>query len=152
MSRISISIVTYNNRNEIIGVLNSIRRSDDLKEFGIFIVDNCSNDGTADFIEQEYPECKVLRMTKNLGYGSGHNQAIRIVESDYHVIINPDIQFAPGTIKQFEEYMDANPDVVLISPRVINTDGSVQNLPRKKPTIKYLLGGLLESKGQLFKN
>jgi len=152
MSRISISIVTYNNRNEIIGVLNSIRHSDDLKEFEIFIVDNCSNDGTADFIEQEYPECKVLRMTKNLGYGSGHNQAIRIVESDYHVIINPDIQFAPGTIKQFEEYLDANPNVVLISPRVINTDGSVQNLPRKKPTIKFLLGGLLESKGQMFKN
>lgn len=151
MSKISLSIVTYNNCNEIIGVLDSIRHSEDSKSFDIFIVDNCSIDGTADFVAKEYPECTVLRMQENLGYGSGHNQAIRIVESDYHAIVNPDIRFNSKTIRQFADYMNANPNTSMISPQVFNTDGSIQHLPRKKPTIKYLLGGLLENKGRLFK-
>jgi len=152
MKKVSVSIVTYNNQNEIDGILESLFKIN-LSSFllEVYIIDNNSSDNTVLIANSKFPNCKILKLNKNLGYGTGHNQIIKIIDSDYHLIVNPDIIFHPDTISKLIDYMDANSDVVICSPKVLNIDGSPQFLPKKRPTLKFLLGGFFENKGKIFK-
>ena len=72
----------------------------------------------------------------NAGYGRGHNRALgECKESKYHIIINPDIVIAPSTLETLSSYMDVNPDIGMISPRVLNEDGSIQFLNKRYPMV-----------------
>jgi len=72
----------------------------------------------------------------NAGYGRGHNKALcECSESKYHVIINPDVVIAPTTIEVLSRYMDDNPDIGMVSPMVLNEDGTIQHLNKRYPTI-----------------
>ena len=71
----------------------------------------------------------------NLGYGRGHNKAIQeCSDSKYHVVINPDVIIAPGTIRTLTAFMDENPDIGMVCPKVLNPDGTVQRLNKRYPT------------------
>jgi GT2 family glycosyltransferase len=73
---------------------------------------------------------------ENVGYGRGHNWAIQhAANSRYHLILNPDIVIAPGTISQLINFMDKNPDVGMVCPKVLNEDGSIQPLNKRYPTV-----------------
>lgn len=72
----------------------------------------------------------------NAGYGQGHNKALDICsESKYHVIINPDIIISPMSIEALIDFMDANPNIGIACPKVLNTDGSLQHLNKRYPTV-----------------
>lgn len=141
--KVTASIVTYNSANEISEVLNSLSQA---KNIEIFVIDNASEDNTREIVKKEFPEIKLIASPKNLGFGGGHNLAIEQIDSNYHIIVNPDISVEKDEIEKMLSYMEANPDVVVLTPRVLNTDGSEQFLPKRRPNLKYLFGGRLESK------
>lgn len=73
---------------------------------------------------------------KNLGYGRAHNLGILYSQpSKYHVILNPDIVIPHGTINSLVRYMDDDPNIGLVCPKVLNEDTSIQPLNRRYPTI-----------------
>lgn len=71
---------------------------------------------------------------KNVGYGAGHNLAIRSHCFKYHLILNPDVYLKPNALLTFHEYTETRNDVVLVSPKVLHKNGSVQYLLRRDPT------------------
>lgn len=148
---VSVSIVTYNSRDEIPLALDSIVRYAATADIGVTVVDNNSSDGTADFVSANYPGVEVIRLSENLGYGGGHNVALRRAVSRYHLIVNPDIAFDADVLPKLSAFLDRNPDVVLAVPKVVGFDGEEQFLPRRIPRLRYVAGGLLESRGRIFK-
>ncbi len=80
---------------------------------------------------------RCLRPGRNLGFGAAHNLALRslaAVPGPYHLILNPDIELETGALAELAEVMDAMPDVGLLMPRVLYTDGSTQYLCKLLPT------------------
>jgi GT2 family glycosyltransferase len=74
---------------------------------------------------------------ENLGYGAAHNIAIRKamkINSDYHIILNPDVSFDPKIINTLIFYADSNKGIVYILPKVLYPDGSLQYLCKLLPT------------------
>jgi len=72
----------------------------------------------------------------NAGYGGGHNKALAACsKSKYHVIINPDIAIASFAIENLTAFMDANPDIGILCPKVLNPDGTLQYLNKHYPTV-----------------
>lgn len=138
MSKISASIVTYNSSDVIANLLDDLK---DCQIDDVVVVDNNSSDDTTHIVSEEYPWVKLITSKKNLGYGGGHNIAIRKVESDIHFIINPDIKVNNEQIHSMVSFMETNPDVVLMCPKVLNNDGTEQFLPKRNPRLKYLIGG-----------
>ena len=65
--------------------------------------------------------------------------------------MNPDVTFDPALLGQMIQYMEAHPRIAVLTPRVMNEDGTEQFLPKKKITVHYLLGGLLEKYGGIFR-
>ena len=152
--KISMSIVTYNSADEIESVLDSLIKSNlsdvDLK---VYVVDNNSTDNTVAIVKEKYPKVVLIENGKNLGFGAAHNVAIKMVDSEYHIIVNPDITFMENTLQDLIVYVGKNPDAVIVTPKILNNNEelSEQFLPKKNPKIKYLFGGIFENKSKMCK-
>ncbi len=77
---------------------------------------------------------------KNLGYGKGHNLALKLSPpSDFHLIVNPDIIVEPTVVEQILAFMGQHTDIGMVSPVFLHTDGSPQHLNRRGPAVLDLV-------------
>src|SRR3990172_4337221 len=82
---------------------------------------------------------EVIRCEENLGYGRGHNLAIRRTSKDYHLILNPDVILAEDALSQALAFMGAHPDVGLLAPAVTGENNEPQYLCKRYPAVLDLL-------------
>ena len=138
---ISACIVSYNGAEEVIRAAESVLKQTQGCELTLYLVDNASPDGTGKTLAAHpWPEnVKVICLEQNLGFGSGHNRVLPLIRSDYHFVLNPDIFVETDVLSQLCGWMEEHPDAVMCTPRLLNTDGSVQVLPRRRPTVLGLL-------------
>ena len=116
----------------------------------VYLVDNSPAEHTAQRIQWAHPGVKVLPQKKNLGFGRGNNVVLPLLESEYHLLVNPDVTFDDTLLERMIAYMDSRPNVAVLTPRVFGADGNEQFLPKRQPTVRYLLGGFLEKLGGPF--
>ena len=147
-ARISACMVLYHAGDEALRAVDCLDASDETVD--VYLVDNTPEDDTAQRIRWVHPGVQVRPQTKNLGFGRGNNVVLNELESDYHILVNPDVTFEPDVISRMVRYMDEHPNVVILTPHVLNADGTDQLLPKKQPTVHYLLGGFLEKLGGPF--
>ena len=131
---ITISIVVYKTDVGELGRCLSSLSSSLVKT--IYVVDNSDEKSLSDFCKQ-YKNVVYIG-SENVGYGSGHNKALRLALKDndvqYHLVINSDVYFEPNVLDKIADYMDKNPDVAQVQPYVSYPDGSQQETVRLLPT------------------
>jgi GT2 family glycosyltransferase len=125
-------------------MLASLEAYVDRSKLVLYLVDNASTDNTLAIVRDSFPWVKVIACEKNVGFGAGNNTVLSLIESRYHVCINPDIEFTQDSISALVAYLDANPDVAIATPRILNPDGSEQKLPKLRPRLNYLLARRFE--------
>ncbi len=143
------SIVTYNQSELAAETVRSVLNATKGVDFSLFVIDNGSSDGTADRIER-IGGATVLRQNANLGFGKAHNRVLDRIRSAYHVVINPEIRLDADVISELVAYLEKNPDVAMVTPKICNADGTEQHLPMRTPKLRYLLGGRLAKLGRPF--
>jgi GT2 family glycosyltransferase len=74
----------------------------------------------------------------NVGYGVGHNLALDIATGEYHLIVNPDVEFAVDALSTAVSFFDAHGEYGLIAPLVVNDAGHVEHLCRRYPSVLTL--------------
>ncbi|MEK7167439.1 MAG: glycosyltransferase family 2 protein [Patescibacteria group bacterium] len=97
--KVTIQIVSYNSRRYLPDCLKSIL-SQTYRDFQILVVDNNSLDGTADYLRHHHPEVAVFQNKQNLGFAKANNQGIRLLNSPYVVLCNPDIVLEPDWLEK----------------------------------------------------
>ena len=131
---VSASIVTYKtNRDELSRCIDSMRKNDIAP---IYISDNSPGNELQAFCST-LSGVEYIFNGKNVGYGAGHNIAIRkalSIHADYHLVINPDVYFGEGVIEKIVRYMETNRDVAQLIPNVVYPDGRPQYVVRLLPT------------------
>lgn len=140
MNRFSACIVTYNNSDIIIRAVDSILRN--TEDIQVLVSDNGSTDSTVADLEHAFAgddRVTVIGNGRNLGYGVGNNKVLGYLDSDYHIIINPDIEIRDDVIIRMADFMDQNPGVSVLSPRVLFPDGGEQILPKRYPSVRALI-------------
>lgn len=137
--KVSGCVVTYNNSSIISSCIESLLKWTQRVDFKLYIVDNHSTDGTVELIRENFPQVRVIRSKTNRGFGDGHNKVIPKLHSKYHFVINPDIVIDHDVISDLVDYMEAHEDVSMITPKIMNDDGTEQMLPKRNPSIRYLI-------------
>lgn len=131
--QISGSIVAYNeNHAQIVLAARSFLLSP--LRLRLTVVDNSPSDDLRKEITAIGAEyCFVGR---NVGFAAGHNIGIRKhwMTSEYHLVLNPDVEFGPEVLQTLYRFMQQNADVGLVVPRVLYPDGSEQHLCKLLPT------------------
>ncbi|MBR8227720.1 glycosyltransferase family 2 protein [Burkholderia vietnamiensis] len=82
---------------------------------------------------------RVLTGHGNVGYGRGHNLAIRHATSRYHLILNPDIDLDAAALVGACAFFRANPNAGLVAPWIGDDAGGQQYLCRRFPALFDLL-------------
>ena len=130
---ITASIVTYHHHfKDIRKVIECILSS---PVSILYIIDNSSNDRLRELAKIS-AKIKSIHSV-NLGYGAGHNIAIREsidIGATYHIVVNPDIYFEEGVIEKLIIYMNKYSEVGLVMPRVLYPNGELQYLCKLLPT------------------
>jgi len=125
MKRIFAVIVTFNSMNWIDKCLDSLRNSSN--PLLPIIIDNCSTDGTVEFIKQNYQEVKLIENNKNLGFGKANNIGLKYaIESntDYVFLLNQDAWIDVNTLDVLIRINYENPQLGIISPIQLNGMGT----------------------------
>ena len=127
------SVVLYKNPRAMIeNVVNSFLNTD--LNVKLYVIDN-SPMSLPSFVLGDTPVF-YHHVGQNLGYGKAHNWCIsRCEPSRYYLVLNPDVILSKGVLEELIEYMDAHPDLGMISPRVLNEDQTLQYLNKRHPTL-----------------
>lgn len=115
--RISVITINYNGLKDTCALLDTIPQIHDME---IIVVDNASNDDEASIIEKRYPEVKVIRSQKNLGFAGGNNLGIKAARGKYLFFINNDTILSPHTsdIKHLITRLESSPKIGIVCPKI----------------------------------
>jgi len=135
MIKVNASIVLYHTQKEqLLKAVNSVLHAS--LNGQLYLVDNSSNDDLKELVRLDR-RIEYTYNNANLGYGAGHNIALRkSIEENatYHLVLNPDVYFESDVIPNIISYMESNPDVGQVMPKVLYPDGSVQYLCKMLPS------------------
>tara|TARA_R110000787_G_scaffold6697_6_gene23274 strand:- start:5935 stop:6699 length:765 start_codon:yes stop_codon:yes gene_type:complete len=137
VKNISASIVVYNeNINELQNTINSFIEYPQTKK--LYIIDNSLTNILKEKIKGE--NIDYVFSGKNIGFGRGHNSILEKItnESDYHLILNPDVVFQPIILDKLIEELKNDNELSMIAPKVIYPNNQRQYTARKYPTFLEL--------------
>ncbi len=113
--------------------------SDAAIDIEIIVVDNGSADGTVRMLREEFPGICTIENASNPGFATANNQGIARAHGRYLLLLNPDTEVVGQTLAAMIEFAEVSPDIGLLGPQLLNTDGSVQSSRRRFPTITTAL-------------
>lgn len=131
---VTVSVVTYKHKAEEIKDIISPFFTDNLV-LKCFIIDNSPSDDLK--LLSDLPKVEYIFNNANIGYGAGHNIAIQKAISlgaIYHLVLNPDVYIKSGELEKITGFMNLNPDIGNLMPKVFYPDGSLQYLCKLLPT------------------
>lgn len=132
---ISVVIVGWNAKHYLELCLDSLAKTPPRRSMEVLVVDNASTDGSAEMIESKFPWVKLIKSNENLGFSRGNNLGIRQTQGRYIALVNPDVIVFPGCLDALADFLDQNPRVGNVGPRVLNPDMSMQSTCRRFPTL-----------------
>jgi hypothetical protein len=108
-------IVTFNNRADIPELLTDLALH--APAAATVVIDNASPDGTADLVEEDFPSVHLVRNPTNVGYARAVNQGIRLTNTAYVFLLNPDIRIDSGaSIEGLRLCLAADPQIAVAGP------------------------------------
>jgi N-acetylglucosaminyl-diphospho-decaprenol L-rhamnosyltransferase len=138
LTDLSVSIVNTNSRELLLACLETLPRGADA-----VVLDNASEDGSAAAVRERFPDVRVIAQAHRAGFGANHNTVIRATDGRYVYVLNEDTTADDWAFERIVAYLDANPRVAALGPRLVYPDGRLQDSAWRFPTPLVSTVGLL---------
>jgi N-acetylglucosaminyl-diphospho-decaprenol L-rhamnosyltransferase len=138
--KLAIIILNYRTPGLVTDCLASLEGEVEAGPGEVLVVDNASDDGSADAIEKTIDErgwnrwARVIRSPVNGGFAAGNNLGIRAAEAGAYLLLNSDTIVRPGAIAAMLAELGRDPAVGLVGPRLVGADGRRQTGAFRSPT------------------
>lgn len=146
---LSACIVMYNSGMQVLHTVQCFQESN--VELELHAVDNAPNGTLGIHLQWQCPGLIYSAQRKNMGYSGGHNFVLPFLQSQYHLLCHPDVTFDDHLLSNMIAYMDRHTDCVILTPKIVDEDGKEIFLPKRTPTLKYLLSASLRRLSGPFK-
>ena len=150
-SSLTVSIVTYRPDHALLErcvaklatAIAAARAEGVLASVAVALIDNSGDRDIAQKVIRlgnESFQASDVRLTylhghANIGYGAAHNLALHGTGTDWHLVLNPDIELAPDALGAAVRWLDAHPEIGAVVPAVTNPDGQVEYLCKRYPAV-----------------
>jgi GT2 family glycosyltransferase len=114
---VSIIALNWNNHSVTCDFLKSIRDNCSYPKIEVIVVDNASEEDPTPLFQSIFPELKVIRTDRNLGFSGGNNIGIKASKGDFLFIVNNDTEFTPGLLEGLLDIFQKYPDAGVVSPK-----------------------------------
>lgn len=123
---VSVVIVNWNTRELLRACLASLPWDSERVRIEVIVVDNASEDGSAQMVAEQFPQARLIRNAENVGFVRANNQGLRAATGEFLFMLNSDTEVRPGAIERLVEVLSSDPCIGAVGPRLLNTDGSPQ--------------------------
>lgn len=130
---LSICIVNWNTRNHLRDCLASIDAHPAGAPYEIIVVDNASEDGSAEMVREQFPQVKLIANRENAGYAAGNNQALSIAQGKFLLLLNPDTEIQENTLNEAIAFFGSHPEAGAIGALQRFPNGDIQPSVRSFP-------------------
>ncbi|MGQ0679430.1 MAG: glycosyltransferase [Actinomycetota bacterium] len=142
-AEVTVIVVTFNSAPYLPSLLASLPEA--LKDVAheLIVVDNCSDDGSAELVGELAPAARVVKLSENLGYAAGFNAGCAASSSSGALLLlNPDIVLEPGSVARLLDGLN-QPNAGIAVPQLRSSDKALQLNLRREPTVLRLFGQAL---------
>ena len=112
---LSIITINYNGLTDTCALIETIPFNDHLE---VIVVDNASQNDEADIISKSFPQVKVIKSNKNLGFAGGNNLGIKAAQGKYLFFINNDTIFNEFNIQPLIDRLESSPEIAAVCPKI----------------------------------
>jgi GT2 family glycosyltransferase len=117
--RVTVVIPNWNGERFLQICLGSLR-AQSFRNFETVLVDNGSSDGSVAFVEENFPEVRLLRLPENLGFSAAVNAGIRAAEADLIVLLNNDTEVDSGWLETLVRAADEHPEAGFFASKLVD--------------------------------
>jgi GT2 family glycosyltransferase len=119
--KLSIITVNYNGLNDTRALIESIAFNENME---VIVIDNASKQDEASIILKQFPQVKVIRSEKNLGFAGGNNLGIKEAKGKYIFLINNDTTFKEFNVDSLINRLESSPNIGIVCPKIRFTWGT----------------------------
>ncbi len=123
---LSVIIVNYNVRAFLESALISVRKAMSGIDGEIIVVDNASDDGSVEMMQQKFPDVSLIVNKQNTGFAAANNLAMKSARGRYLLLLNPDTLVQEDTFQSMIGVLERRPDIGLAGCKILNPDGTLQ--------------------------
>jgi GT2 family glycosyltransferase len=128
---LSIIIINYNTFETTCDCLKSLYKFNPKCSFEVLLVDNASSECDPNLFLEKFPTVKLIQSAKNLGFAGGNNLGLDHAIGEYILLLNSDTIFIEDCITPCIEFMEHNPKIGVLNPKLLNPDLSYQKNARR---------------------
>lgn len=140
MSTCAIAILNYNGEEMLQTFLPSVCMH---SAHDVWVIDNASTDGSVVFLEENFPQVQLIKLSGNFGYAGGYNEGLQRIRGqyDYYILVNSDVEVTTAWDIDLINWMEAHPDYAALQPKILSW--------KQKDTFDYAGagGGFLDGYG-----
>lgn len=115
---VAIVILNWNGRRYLEQFLPSVLASG-YPHMEVVVADNASSDDSVAFLEQSYPQVRVLQLDRNYGFAQGYNEALKKVEAPYYMLLNSDVSVSAGWLQPMVALLEQDANSVACQPKIL---------------------------------
>ena len=142
---VSALVVNHNSRGRLKQCLEAFFKSSDVP-VEVVVVDCNSKDGSADGVETEFENVRVLRQRRNPGFVRASSLGIQECNGRFVLLLSPYVSVAPNCVGRLADHLLVRPDAGAVGPRLRRADGNLDHDARRgfptPATAFYRLTGL----------
>ena len=113
--KLSIITVNYNGLKDTCALIESIPFNEKIE---VIVIDNASKQDEASIILKQFPQVKVIRSEKNLGFAGGNNLGIKEAKGKYIFLINNDTTFKEFNVDSLINRLESSPQIGMVCPKI----------------------------------
>ncbi len=121
---VSVVLVNYNSGGALADILGDLAREAGPLE--VLVVDNASSDDSLERARKAHPEAKYIENSFNFGFARGCNMALSRARGRHLMLLNPDTRLEEGAIRTLAAFLEADPRVGAVGPKILDPAGTVQ--------------------------
>jgi len=119
MIKASVIVITYNGRHHLDACFSSLEKQS-ADAYETILIDNGSQDDSADFVRRKFPRVRVIESETNLGFAGGNNLAAKEATGDVLVFLNDDTEVDPDWLERLLTPFDSDPRVAIAGCKMID--------------------------------
>ena len=140
----AVVILNWNTETYLREFLPGILKSLEGMDAELVVADNGSTDSSLEVMKSQFPSVRTIPFEENYGYTGGYNKALAIVDAEYYVLMNSDIEVPEGWLSPLVQWMDTHPVCGACGPKLLSYEY------RDRFEYAGAAGGLLDRYGYPF--
>jgi GT2 family glycosyltransferase len=115
---VAVVILNWNGKDLLKKYLQNV--VDNSKEAEVIVADNGSNDSSVRFLQENFPQVRLILLDKNYGFTGGYNKALQEVKSDYYILLNSDVEVTKNWITPIISFMESDEKIAICQPKLLS--------------------------------